>query len=85
MQSITWLAKKQYPLLELALIWGWLGHRITSAQQVGLKLMSLSLKCLIKWLLKMVAGVLGSVLIECTIRATSGITSGYGVFIRRWA
>lgn len=32
MRSITWLAKKQYPLQGLALIWGWLGHRITSAQ-----------------------------------------------------
>ena len=32
MQSITWLAKKQYPLQGLALIWGWPGHRITSAQ-----------------------------------------------------
>ncbi|AGG34158.1 hypothetical protein D521_1598 [beta proteobacterium CB] len=48
MQLITWLAKKQYPLQGLALIWGWPGHRITSAPQVGLKRMSPSLKYLIK-------------------------------------
>jgi putative transposase len=29
MQSITWLAKKQYPLHGRVLIWGWLGPRIT--------------------------------------------------------
>jgi hypothetical protein len=30
MQSITWLAMKQYRLRGLVLIWGWLGPHITN-------------------------------------------------------
>jgi putative transposase len=84
MQSITWLAKKQYPLPGLVLIWGWLGHRITSAQQVRLRPMNPWLRSLIRWWPSMGAGVLDYVLIGCAIRAMHGITSAYGVFTRRW-
>lgn len=64
---------------------GWHGHRIANAQVVELRLMSRSLKCLIKWLLKMVTGVLDCVLSGCAIMATNGITNGYGEFGRRRA
>ena len=56
---------------------GWLGHRITSAQQVRLRPMNPWLRSLIRWWLRTAAGILGSVLIGCAIRAMHGITSAY--------
>jgi hypothetical protein len=57
-----------------------LGHHIAFPKQVRPRLMSPSLKHLIKQLLKIVAGVFGCVFNECSIRALNAITSRDGVF-----
>ncbi len=85
MQSIVWLAEKQYPLHGLALILGLLVHRIKN----GSASKAIADTAVIDVLNHVVAtsisaGILDSVL-GCVTRAMNGITSGSACYIWRWA